>query len=206
MPIAIGRQEEHFRPVSAEQVTAFKEARGIRGRYVTFVGQLSTRKNIRGMIEAAAAMPADGPVLVLAGSPSHGHEDIGAEIESRGLSDRIVLTGFLTDEFLPTLLTGAEALLFPSFLEGFGLPVLEAMACGTPVVTSKRGALPATTGGVAVFVDPDDPESIRDGILRIATDDGLRADLTARGLVRAKKFRWPEVARRTLEVYREAAG
>ncbi len=198
--------EDHFQPAPVEQVTAFKEARGIRGPYVTFVGQLSTRKNIRGMLEAAAAMPADGPVLVLAGSPSHGHEEIGAEIESRGLSHRIVLTGFLTDEFLPPLLTGAECLLFPSFHEGFGLPVLEAMACGTPVVTSERGALPATTGGVAVFVDPDDPESIVDGIQKIIGDDDLRADLTTRGLARAKEFRWPEVARQTLAVYREAAG
>jgi glycosyltransferase involved in cell wall biosynthesis len=198
--------EDHFRPASKEEVAAFKEARGIEGRYVTFVGQLSTRKNIHGMLEAAAAMPEDGPVLVLAGSPSHGHEHLGGEIEARGLTDRIILTGFLTDEFLPPLLTGAECLLFPSFLEGFGLPVLEAMAGGTPVVASERGALPATTGGMAVFVDPDDSESIRDGILSLVDDPDLRENLRQLGLARVREFRWPEVARRTLEIYREAAG
>jgi len=197
--------EEHFRPAPEDEVAAFKEARGIYRPYAAFVGQLSTRKNIRGLIEAAALMPDDGPVFVLAGSPSHGHEDIAEEIERRGLSERVLLPGFLTDEFLAPFLTGAECLLFPSFLEGFGLPVLEAMACGTPVVSSDRGALPATTGGVAVFVDPDDPESIRDGVLQIVSDDSLKADLTQRGLARAQEFRWPEVARRTLDVYREAA-
>lgn len=198
--------EEHFRPVSDAEVEAFKQARGIEGAYAAFVGQLSTRKNVRGMLEAAALMPEGGPVFVLAGSPAHGHEDIAEEIKRRGLLDRVLLPGFLTDEFLAPFLTGAECLLFPSFLEGFGLPVLEAMACGTPVVASERGALPATTGGVAVFVDPDDPASIRDGVLRLVEDRALHADLAERGLARAREFRWPEVARRTLDVYREVAG
>ncbi len=137
--------EEHFRAASPEEVAALRERRKIDGPYVAFVGQLSLRKNIRGMLEALTSLDPAGPKLVLAGPPSHGHEDIAEEVLRRGLGDRVILTGYLTDDDLPALLTGAECLLFPSFLEGFGLPVVEAMACGTPVVVSDRGPLRETT-------------------------------------------------------------
>ena len=104
------------------------------------------------------------------------------------------------------MLSGAEALVYPSRYEGFGLPVLEAMACGTPVITSNRSALPEVAADAALLVDPDDPTDIADAIERVLTEDRLRADLSARGLARAGRFTWEETARRTAAVLHEAAG
>jgi glycosyltransferase involved in cell wall biosynthesis len=194
--------EDRFNPEAEARIPAIRANYGILGPYVLFVGELSVRKNVDGMLEALSMMSADGPRLVLAGKPSHGHENIEKQVESRGLADRVQILGYFPDEDMPGLLAGAECLLYPSFLEGFGLPALEAMACGTPVVTTDRGALPHTTGGIHVTVDPDHPESIRDGLLRLLSTDELRADLTKRGLAWAALYRWNVVAKKTLEVYR----
>ncbi len=197
--------EEAFRPEAAEGTPALRARYGIEGPYAVFVGQLSLRKNIRGLLRAWEGMPRDAPRLVLAGPISHGHEDLEEEVERRGLSGRVILTGYFPEGDIPALLAGAECLVFPSFLEGFGLPALEAMACGIPVVCSDRGALPETTAGIRVPVEPEDPASIREGVLRVLSDEELRADLRRRGLLHAARHRWSEVAIRTLRVYREAA-
>jgi glycosyltransferase involved in cell wall biosynthesis len=158
------------------------------------------------MLEAISLMPMDSPRLVLAGKPSHGHRNIESQVKYRNRAHRVQILGYFPDEDMPGLIAGAECLLYPSFLEGFGLPALEAMACGTPVVTSDRGALPHTTGGIHVSVDPDRPESIRDALQRLLGSDALKADLGRRGLAWAGLYGWRVVAKKTLDVYRELAG
>ena len=122
------------------------------------------------------------------------------------IRDRIVVTGFVSEGEKVALLSGAEALLYPSLYEGFGLPVVEAMACGTPVLTSNVSALVETAGDAALLVDPSTPEAIAEGMTRLLSDAELRDTLRARGLARAATFTWDETARRTADVLRRAAG
>ena len=117
----------------------------------------------------------------------------------------VVLTGYVGEQDKVALLGGAEALVYPSLYEGFGLPVLEAMACGTPVVTSDVSALPEIAGDAALLVDPRDPEAIASAMRRILGDEDLRRDLAERGSSRAAGFTWEETARRTAGVLHEAA-
>jgi len=183
--------EDRFSPEAAHGVSHLKTVYGIERPYVLFVGELSARKNVHGMLDAWEGVPADAPPLLMAGKPSHGVRDPAAEIAKRGLEGRVFPLGHFPDADLPALYAGAECLLFPSFLEGF------------PIVASDRGALMETTGGIRVSVDPDSPESIRDGVVRVLFDAALRENLRRRGLEWAALYRWPEVARRTLALYRE---
>jgi alpha-1,3-rhamnosyl/mannosyltransferase len=118
---------------------------------------------------------------------------------------RIVLTGYLSEPDKVALLSGATAMVYPSLYEGFGMPVLEAMGCGSPVVASNVSALPEVAGDAAVLVDPRDPEAIAAAIDRVLRDDGLRDALRQAGLIRASGFDWNDTARRTMEVLRQAA-
>jgi alpha-1,3-rhamnosyl/mannosyltransferase len=200
-----GGVEDRFHPDAAERLPGLRSRIGLAGPYLLHVGELSVRKNIPRLLDVMEILPPDAPRLVLAGRPSYGHEAIEREVAARGLTGRVLLTGYFPDEDLPTLYAGAECLLYPSLMEGFGLPVLEAQACGTPVVCSDRGALLETSGGVRLGVDPEDPESIRDAVLRLLDDSDLRSRLSAGGIGWAGQYRWSRVAKRTLDVYREAS-
>ena len=123
-----------------------------------------------------------------------------------GVRDRVVVTGYVSEEEKVALFGGAEALVYPSLYEGFGLPVIEAMACGTPVLTSNVSALPETAGDAALLVDPHSVEGIAAGIERLLTDSALRERLRSAGLARARIFSWEETARRTAEVLRRGSG
>ena len=117
----------------------------------------------------------------------------------------MLLPGYVADADRAALLSGAEALVYPSLYEGFGLPVLEAMACGTPVVASNRPALPEVAGDSALLVDPEDPHQLAQAIERVLSDERLRRVLRQRGLERAARFSWDETARRTAAVLHDAA-
>jgi len=198
--------EDRFRPEAGAGGAPVQREFGILGPYVLFVGELSVRKNVLNLLDAWAGIPDEAPTLVLAGRHRPDQLNVPEEVKTRGLAGRVVLTGYFPDQSLPALYAGAECFVYPSLLEGFGLPVLEAMASGTPVVTSDRGALPEVSGGHRIAVDPEDPESIRWGILRVLFDAGLADSLRDRGLRWASLFRWPEVAAKTIAVYREVAG
>jgi len=122
------------------------------------------------------------------------------------LRARVRFLGFVPDAALPALYRGASMLVFPSRGEGFDLPPLEAMACGTPVVAGEAGSIPEIADGAALLVDPGDPASIASAMRRLCADDGLRARLVAKGLARAAQLRWPACAEATMAVYREATG
>ncbi len=172
-------------------------------RYVLALGSLEPRKNLAGLIEAWTRLgPALGNVeLVLAGRRRSTFRSAGVE----RLPARVRLLTAVADVDLPALYTGARAFAAVSFYEGFGLPPLEAMACGTPVVASVSGAIPEVVGPAGILVDPHDPDSIAAG-LRAASGDGpLRADARGRGLERARGFSWEHTAEATWRVLAAAA-
>jgi len=175
-------------------------------RYILFVGTLEPRKNVKTLLQAFAHViadkPQDGLHLVIAGGRGWGGEDYVAMVEALGLRDAVRFTGFVDDDHLPDVYRGALLFVYPSLYEGFGLPVLEAMACGVPVITSKRASLPEVAGDAALLVDPTQPEALAAAMSALLHDGALRQDLRAKGLARAAAFTWEAVARQTVAVYR----
>jgi glycosyltransferase involved in cell wall biosynthesis len=168
------------------------------------------RKNLqallRGFARFRAECPRDDVKLVLAGGPGWGQEPFDEIVDTLRMRDHVRFTGFIADEDLPDLYRGAEVFVYPSLYEGFGLPVLEAMACGTPVITSNRSSLPEVAGNAALLVDPTRPEALATALATVVTDKALREELRRKGIARAKDFSWDAVARKTLAVYREVGG
>jgi glycosyltransferase involved in cell wall biosynthesis len=199
-----------FGAVHEDRVARAGERFGIAGRYVVFVGGLEPRKNLVRLVRAFAASGSDA-TLVLAGGRVRWFptevDRVRAEIRSLpgAVASRVVLTGYVSEEDKRALLAGAEALAYPSLYEGFGFPVLEAMAAGTPVLTSNVSSLPELVGDDAVLVDPRDEEAIAAGLARLLEDRGLRERLTGAGRARAARFTWEATAQRTAEVLRSVA-
>jgi glycosyltransferase involved in cell wall biosynthesis len=143
---------------------------------------------------------------VLGGRERPGYPAPREAWEALGVGDRVVRPGFIADEDLPALYSGAEAFVLPSFNEGFGLMPLEAMACGTPTVVSNVSCLPEILGDATHYVDPHDPGAIAEGLHAVLTDSALRADLVAKGTARVRRFSWDRAAEETLAVYHRALG
>jgi glycosyltransferase involved in cell wall biosynthesis len=181
-----------------------RERFGIDYPYVLFVGKLQARKNVRRLIEAYAIYRREtgsDARLLLAGKANQTGDDLEEVITRLGLREHVVQAGYFRPADLPVLYSSARLFAFPSLFEGFGIPVVEAMACGTPVVTSTVTSLPEVAGDAAVLVDPTSVEAIAEGMVRIERSPDLRADLIARGLERARQFTWQHCARATLDAY-----
>lgn len=193
-------------PRPASQVRTALVGYGLEPGYLLFVGTLEPRKNLAGLLSAYRIL-LDRKVtqapLVVVGGRGWLYEDIFARVEALGLAGRVRFLHNVPDSDLSALYNGAALLASPSFYEGFGLPALEAMACGTPVVVSDRGSLPEVVGRAGVLVNPDQPESIAEGMARVLDDAGLRARLREEGLAQAAQFTWEETAHKTLRVYRQ---
>ena len=177
-------------------------------RFLLFVSTLEPRKNVRGVLEAfelAAVWGYSGDLVLVGGWGWH-TEAIRTALAGSPMADRIVHLDYVERERLPGIYRHADALLFPSWLEGFGLPILEAMACGTPVITSGRSSMPEVAGPAAVYVDPDSPHGIASAVVSLLSDPEHRARLVARGRERAARFTWSDAAGATAEVLRRAAG
>jgi glycosyltransferase involved in cell wall biosynthesis len=171
------------------------------GPFVLTVGTMQPRKNHRRLVEAMARLRADVP-LVIAGGSGWGYDDVRREVERLGMAERVIFAGFVDDADLPTLYRAAAVFAYPALYEGFGLPVLEAMACGTPVVTSRVSSLPEVAGeDAALLVDPLDVDAIAGVLDRLLGDGGLRARCRERGIERAATFTWERTARETWAVY-----
>lgn len=197
-----------FRPLPIEEVRArLRERFGIRSPYVLYVGALTRRKNIERSLEAFARLAPDFPELrlVLTGARSWQQSPIAETVARLRLADRVQLTGPVADADLPVLYSGARLFTFPSLYEGFGLPVLEAMACGTPVVTSNVSSLPEVAGDAAATVDPLDVSALEAAMRRILTDDAWAEQLRRAGLQQVSKFSWETTARATLNFYATVA-
>jgi glycosyltransferase involved in cell wall biosynthesis len=215
-----------FRPMAAEETTPVRHRLGLPDRFVLFVSTLEPRKNLVRLLEAFALLEAGGwglgasadypasslqpPAsrmhLVIAGRRGWLYEDIFAAIDRLQLRERVRLLDYVHDNDLPALYNLAAAFAYPSIYEGFGIPPLEALACGTPTVIADNSSLPEVVADAAVLVSAEDVGSIASGIARVVSDEGLRARLRAAGPAQARKFTWEQAAKRVLACYERAVG
>lgn len=202
---------EEYAPVTDQEKLAAARARyGIKGPYIFYLGGLDARKNIAQLVRAFAQLyqQLNNPELqlLISGNPDKLRGPLFPDprpvIAELGMSEHILFR-FVEDEDKPTIYSGAEAFVFPSLYEGFGLDPLEAMSCGSPVVCSNRTSLPEVVGDAALLFDPDDLPGMVDAMYRVLTDASLSADLRSRGLQRAQQFNWRKTAKETLAIYEE---
>ena len=169
---------------------------------------LGTFGAVRGLLEARQrreqTIDAGSPLVLPGGDSPHARE-LQERARELGLEGRVVFPGYVPEAVLPALYRGATAFVYPSLYEGFGMAVLEAMASGTPVVTSDRGGTAEVAGEAALLVDPESAEALADALRRLLRDEGLRKKLSGRGLVRSRGYRWELTAQETVRAYRQAA-
>lgn len=196
---------EGFRPVrDPALLRGVREKYGISQRYILYLGTVQPRKNVQRLIRAHARLR-DGPQLVVAGRKGWLSQEIYREAQRQGQQSKVLFADYVSPQDLPALMSGAELFVLPSLYEGFGLPVLEAQACGTPVVCSNTSSLPEVAGEGAILVDPLDLEALTEAMERLLVDEALRGQLIERGLENVKRFSWERCARETLQVL-EGAG
>jgi len=203
--------QEHFRPMNRAQARErARERFGIDRPFLLNVGDVQPRKNQLGLIRAFHDLIREDPqlphLLVLTGQETWFSPRVREEIRRSGLAERIRMTGFVAEQDLVVLYNAAEMLVFPSFYEGFGLPVIEAMACGRAVVCSNAASLPEVADAAAVLVDPGSAGELVRAMRDVLRDEELRNRLERRGLQRSRLLSWRETARKTLDVYYEVAG
>ena len=196
--------DPRFCPQPAETVAAVRTRYSLPDRYLLFVGTIEPRKNLGRVLTAFERLHAEGltDALVIVGKRGWLYDDFFARLEGSPAKQAVIFPGFVPDADLPVVYAGAQTLAFPSEFEGFGLPVLEAMACGVPVVCSKTSSLPEVTGDAALLVDPLNVDALTEALRRVLSEPSLAADLRARGLARAARFSWARAAQETLAVYR----
>jgi glycosyltransferase involved in cell wall biosynthesis len=193
----------HFVPQSAERVEEVKKRYGLPPRYLLSVGTIEPRKNLSRLVDALGPLLqadlVDG--LVVVGSKGWLYEGFFQHLAETPWRERIVLPGFVADDDLPVVYSGATVTVQPSLYEGFGLPVLEAMACGSPVCASKTSSLPQVGGDAARYFWPEDTDEMSETLREVLSDEALRQVMRAQGLARAEQFSWERTARQTLALY-----
>jgi glycosyltransferase involved in cell wall biosynthesis len=200
--------DPRFHPASDEEIAAARAKFKLPERYVLSVGSLEPRKNLTRLLEAwrqvvsvQSTSSQVHPKLVVAGATAA----VFATAKLAAPAESVILTGYVPDELLPALYSGAAAFVYPSLYEGFGLTVLEAMACGTPVICSSTTSLPEVAGDAAVLVDPSDVAAISQAIQNLLSDEHLRSSLRSRGLARAQQFTWDRAAAETWQILETAS-
>jgi glycosyltransferase involved in cell wall biosynthesis len=174
---------------------------GIDSPFLLYVGTLEPRKNLTVLLKAFADLPEPGLKLVLAGAKGWMYQELFQTVDRLGLGSRVIFPGFVPDADLPALLNSAVAFVYPSEYEGFGLPVLEAMSCGAPVITTDVSSLPEVAGSAALLVPPRDAVALRAALERVVASQDLRNELRAKGIEQAGKFSWSRTAEATAAVY-----
>jgi glycosyltransferase involved in cell wall biosynthesis len=207
LPLAAASE---FTPMtSTRRLDGLRAAYGLAERFLLHVGTIEPRKNLERLLEAFARVRkgvAADRQLVMAGAPGRRSGDVVRRIHALGLGDAVRLTGYVPFDDLPALFNAAEVVVFPSLYEGFGLPVVEAMACGRPIVASSTSAVGELVGDAAERIDPGSADSIAAGLRRVLEDPDWRCELGARALARARGHSWTATARRTFAIYRQVAG
>jgi len=202
---------EKFLPVTDEtELNTIREIYGIERDYILSLCSIQPRKNLIRLIEAYSLLRKSSadvrlPQLVLAGKRGWRDNEIFRAAQRESVAADIVFTGYVADEHLNPLYSGATCFVYPSYFEGFGLPILEAMQCGTPVIAGNRTSIPEVAGEAALLFDPFETKSLVDALQRLLSNPEYRATLSLRGLQRASAFSWKTTARLTLEVYERAA-
>jgi len=195
-------------PSVPNEAEAVRKRFGVTRDFLLAVGSLQPRKNLVRLIRAYARLRSERedfrPQLVIVGRKLWLASEIFDEVKRQRWADDVILTGYVADEDLPALYRAARAFVYPSLFEGFGLPPLEAMASGTPVVTSDVSSLPEITGDAALLIDPNDERALANALIEIMNNDRLRAELREKGIAQAKKFTWRDAAEKTLRLYQEA--
>ena len=184
---------------------------GIEGDYILCVSSIQPRKNLPRLVRAYASLrnkrgPGKLPKLVLVGKCAWLYDETLRSIEEGRMKDSVILTGYVPQSDLPALYSGSICFVYPSYFEGFGLPPLEAMKCGAPVIAGNRTSLPEVVGDAGILVDPFDVNAIAAAIERLVDDPDFREQLSVKGLARSRRFDWNETARRTLNVYEQVVG
>lgn len=194
----------HLLPVEAVKSHLVRQF-GLSSPYVLYTGALSTRKNIGRLLMAFSSLKGWIPDLrlVLVGQRTGKKAPVESILRQEGLSGSVMLTGSVSNSDLAALYNGCELFVFPSLYEGFGLPPLEAMACGAPVVCSNTSSLPEVVGDAALMVNPIDTQALADAMREVLTHAELRAEMRRKGLLRARRFSWKRNAEETMEVYRK---
>jgi glycosyltransferase involved in cell wall biosynthesis len=192
-----------FCPQTPQAVTAIRARYGLPEHYLLFVGTIEPRKNLTRLLAAFEAVYRDGVVdgLVVVGRRGWLYGDFFARLEESPVREVVLLLGYVPDDDLPAVYAGAQALVLPSVYEGFGLPVLEAMACGTPVVASNASSIPEVGGDAALYFDPLEVEAAVDALRRLLGDGSLQDEMRERGLAQAARFSWQRAANETRAVY-----
>jgi glycosyltransferase involved in cell wall biosynthesis len=206
--VVMGAASPRFQPVSA--IAQREEARaraGLTDPYILYVGTIEPRKNLPRLVQAFAQLKREGipHKLAIVGQQGWQVEPLHREIARLGIAGDVVFSGYVPADDLPALYSAADAMAFPSLYEGFGLPVIEAMACGAPVVTSNSSSLTEVAGDAAMLIDPLSVESIAGGLRRVLCEPGVRDELARRGPERASYFTWEKTARATISVYESVA-
>jgi len=197
--------EERFHSLPAEEVLAFRRKKGLPEQFLLHVGTLEPRKNLSLLLRAYARLRAAGgnpPPLILAGARGWMCEGLFSQVEELGLGDSVHFPGYVRPEELPLWYNAATCFVYPSLYEGFGLPPLEAMACGTPVLSSNAASLPEVVGDAGLLLDPVDEEAWAHELARVLSRPELQRELAERGLDRARRFNWRRAAEETVQVYR----
>jgi glycosyltransferase involved in cell wall biosynthesis len=198
--------DARFMPMRDEKLLRqFRERHGLPDEFILYLGTIEPRKNLIRLMDAYARVRGSNGhtyPLVLAGGPGPGHELIERRVQELGLSDSIRFGGYVAEEEKPLWYNAARFFVYPSLYEGFGLPVLEALACGTPVMTGNRSSLPEVVGDAGILVDPEDVEQIAEALSRGLDDDSLRERTLIEGPRQASQFSWRRAAQEHLDVYR----
>ena len=206
--VIYGGVSRKFCPAAPHAVAAVRQRYGLPEQFILAVGTIEPRKNYETLLVAYRALRERGQTvgLVIAGKKGWRSEAFFRQLHDLGLEDQVCLLGYVADVDLPALYTAAEVFAFPSLYEGFGLPALEAMACGTPVIASNTSSLPEIVGDAGLLVAPHDIAGLTTAIEAGLRDAALRADLRARGLTQAGRFTWEATAQATLQVYQAVWG
>lgn len=203
--IALGAYDaSRFVPLPPEQIEAFRRDNNLPDRFWLFIGTLEPRKNLVALINAYAALPASERLpLIIGGGKGWLYEEIFAAVEQNSLQDAIHFAGFLPAETLPLWYNSAETFIYPSVYEGFGLPVVEAMACGTPVITSSASSLPEVAGDAALIVNPHDTKALSEALRYAYHSREWREQAHLKGIDQAACFSWKRTAEITVDSYRK---
>jgi glycosyltransferase involved in cell wall biosynthesis len=205
--VALPGVGSQFAPLPDADVAAFRARKGLPDRFLLFLGTLEPRKNLPVLLRAYAQLPARDRAavhLVLAGGRGWMSDDVFGTIEALDLSDSVHLPGYVAPDELPLWYNAAEAFVYPSVLEGFGLPVVEALACGTPVLVSDVSSLPEAAGETGYCLPPGDVAAWTDALARVLHDPAWCEEAGARGRVHAARFTWAQTAAQTVASYRRA--
>lgn len=199
--------DEKFRVLNSNEVSEFQQKYHLKFPYILYVGNLMKHKNVFTLIEAFYKIKKKGikHKLVIAGTIKVKGQRLFDAIDKLNLRKEVIFTGYVSEEDLPALYNSADLFVYPSLYEGFGFPPLEAMACGTPVITSNTSSLPEVAGNGGIMVDPFDIDGLAKAMYEVLTNEGLREELRKRGLKRTKLFTWENTVKETLSLYKEVA-